>query len=268
MTTIIISAVRFYKGIQGKTESEVHKVKRVSETKISRKISETVYTETDTDGDVEIEDNEEKLLPQINDYLNMGKQFDRMMFFYGAGVSQILAKLEILNREFQYSNDRNPIENIKSRVKSEQSIILKMKKKGLPLTISSVMNNIYDIAGVRVVCPFISDVYQVARMLLSQKDINLVKMKDYIKNPKPNGYRSLHLIVLVDVFFSEKMQQIPVEIQLRSIAMNCWASTEHQLRYKKDYEQTEEMQEELRICADMMAEVDRKMQKMAEKLEF
>ncbi len=214
----------------------------------------------------EIVEEDDKLLPQLHDYLDTERQFRKALFFYEAGLQQIMAKLEILNREFQYGNDRNPIENVKSRVKSERSIVEKMKKKGLPMTISAMMGNIYDIAGIRVVCPFISDVYQVARMILSQKDINLVTMN--IKEPKPNGYRSLHLIVLVDVFFSEQMQQIPVEIQLRSIAMNCWASTEHQLRYKKDRALTKEMQEELKKCADLMAEADQKMQALATELKF
>lgn len=227
---------------------------------VRKEVSETTYTEV-------VESND-RLLPQLNDYLDTKKQFRKALFFYEAGLQQVMAKLEILNREFQYGNDRNPIENIKSRVKSEQSIVDKMKKKGLPMTISAMMGNIYDIAGVRVVCPFISDVYQVARMLLSQKDINLVTMKDYIKEPKPNGYRSLHLIVLVDVFFSEQMQQIPVEIQIRSIAMNCWASTEHQLRYKKDYVLSDKMQQELKKCADLMAEADQIMQGLAEELKF
>ena len=227
---------------------------------VRKEVSETTYTEV-----VEAKD---RLLPQLHDYLDTEKQFRKALFFYEAGLQQIMAKLEILNREFQYGNDRNPIENVKGRVKSEQSIVEKMKKKGLPMTISAMMNNIYDIAGVRVICPFISDVYQVARMLLSQKDINLVKMKDYIKEPKPNGYRSLHLIVLVDVFFSEQMQKIPVEIQLRSIAMNCWASTEHQLRYKKDYELSDKMQQELKKCADLMAEADQIMQGLATEMKF
>lgn len=225
---------------------------------VRKEVSEMTYTEVVEDKD--------RLLPQIHDYLDTEKQFRKALFFYEAGLQQIMAKLEILNREFQYGNDRNPIESVKGRVKSEQSIVEKMKKKGLPMTISAMMSSIYDIAGVRVICPFISDVYQVARMLLSQKDINLVKMKDYIKEPKPNGYRSLHLIVLVDVFFSEQMQKIPVEIQLRSIAMNCWASTEHQLRYKKDHVLSDKMQQELKRCADLMAEADQIMQGLAEKL--
>lgn len=236
------------------------KVRNAMDVTVRKEVSETTYTEVVEDKD--------RLLPQLHDYLDTEKQFRKALFFYEAGLQQIMAKLEILNREFQYGNDRNPIENVKGRVKSEHSIVEKMKKKGLPMTISAMMNNIYDIAGVRVICPFISDVYQVARMLLSQKDINLVKMKDYIKEPKPNGYRSLHLIVLVDVFFSEQMQKIPVEIQLRSIAMNCWASTEHQLRYKKDYELSDKMQQELKKCADLMAEADQIMQGLATEMKF
>ena len=236
------------------------KVRNAMDVTVRKEVSETTYKEVVEDKD--------RLLPQLHDYLDTEKQFRKALFFYEAGLQQIMAKLEILNREFQYGNDRNPIENVKGRVKSEQSIVEKMKKKGLPMTISAMMNNIYDIAGVRVICPFISDVYQVARMLLSQKDINLVKMKDYIKEPKPNGYRSLHLIVLVDVFFSEQMQKIPVEIQLRSIAMNCWASTEHQLRYKKDYELSDKMQQELKKCADLMAEADQIMQGLATEMKF
>ena len=236
------------------------KVRNAMDVTVRKEVSETTYTEVVEDKD--------RLLPQLHDYLDTEKQFRKALFFYEAGLQQIMAKLEILNREFQYGNDRNPIENVKGRVKSEQSIVEKMKKKGLPMTISAMMNNIYDIAGVRVICPFISDVYQVARMLLSQKDINLVKMKDYIKEPKPNGYRSLHLIVLVDVFFSEQMQKIPVEIQLRSIAMNCWASTEHQLRYKKDYELSDKMQQELKKCADLMAEADQIMQGLATEMKL
>lgn len=212
------------------------------------------------EGDLDI------LLPQTSDYLDLENQYRQIMFFYEAGIQQITAKLEILNKEFQYCNDRNPIESIKSRVKSSDSIIKKMKKKGLPLTISGMMTNIYDIAGVRVVCPFISDVYHVARMLMNQTDVEVLRVKDYIENPKENGYRSLHLIVMVDVFFSEEKRKVPIEIQFRTIAMNFWASTEHQLRYKKEREFTADMHKQLRRCADLMARADRKMQRLAEGL--
>ena len=211
---------------------------------------------------------QENLLPQTYDTLDLNRQYKKIMFFYEAGISQLTTKFQILNREFEQGNDRNPIENIKSRLKSPESIIRKMEKQGLPLTVSSMIDNIYDIAGIRVICPFITDVYQVAQMLITQKDVELVQMKDYIKNPKPNGYRSLHLIVKINVFFSDSMQQVPVEVQLRTIAMNFWASTEHQLRYKKDKVITPEINERLKACADLMADADYQMQKLAEEIHF
>lgn len=205
-------------------------------------------------------------LPQTSDYLNTESQYRQIIFFYEAGIQQITAKLEILNKEFQYCYDRNPIENIKSRVKSQESIVRKMQKKGLPLTVSCMMSHVYDIAGVRVVCPFITDVYHVARMLMNQTDVEVIRIKDYIESPKDNGYRSLHLLVMVDVFFSDQKKQVPIEIQLRTIAMNFWASAEHQLRYKKDTQFTSDMHKQLKQCADLMARADTKMQLLAEKI--
>jgi len=205
-------------------------------------------------------------LPQALDYLDMNKQYNQLMLFYEAGIRQMTTKLQILNREFEQSNDRNPIENIKSRIKSQESVINKLERKGLPMTLSSMTNNIFDIAGIRVICPFITDVYQIARMLLSQTDVELVRVKDYIREPKDNGYRSLHMIVKISVFFSDGMRQVPIEIQLRTIAMNFWASTEHQLRYKKDKPMTPEMNERLKKCADIMADADYQMQKLAEEM--
>ena len=215
-----------------------------------------------------IDETEEILLPQMSNYLDLEKQYSKLMFVYEAAIRQMTTKLEILNREFEQCNDRNPIENIKSRIKSQESILQKMKKRGLPSTVSSMTNNIFDIAGIRVICPFITDVYQVARMLLSQTDVELVRVKDYIKNPKDNGYRSLHLIVKIEVFFSDARRKVPVEIQLRTIAMNFWASTEHQLRYKKDKEITPAMHERLKACAELMADADYQMQKLAEEIHF
>ncbi len=229
----------------------------------------SLTTKKDVDGevvDVFSVSEAETLLPQTSDHLDMAQQYRQIMFFYEAGIQQVTAKLEILNKEFQYCNDRNPIENIKSRVKSSESIIEKMRKKGLPLTISCMMNNIHDIAGVRVVCPFITDVYHVARMLMNQTDVEVLRVKDYIETPKDNGYRSLHLILMVDVFFSDQKRKVPIELQLRTIAMNFWASTEHQLRYKKQKEFTPDMHKQLKRCADLMARADRKMQRLAENL--
>lgn len=206
---------------------------------------------------------QEILLPRARDYLDIERQYHQIMFLYEAGINQLESRINILKKEFQFSNDRNPIENVESRIKSKESILLKLKRKGLPMTVSALTNNIRDIAGIRVICPFIEDVYNVARMLIKQKDVELIEAKDYILNPKENGYRSLHLIVTVEVQFSNQAKKIPVEIQIRTIAMNFWASTEHQLRYKKDREFTDEVQKELKECADIMAEADRIMQNIA-----
>lgn len=203
------------------------------------------------------------LLPQTSDYLDLDRQYRQLMFLYEAAIGQMQARLDILNKEFQFSNDRNPIENVKSRIKSKESILNKLSKKGLPMTVSAMTQNILDIAGIRIICPFIADVYQVAKMILRQKDVEMLMIKDYIRSPKENGYRSLHLIVQVEVPFSEQTRKVPVEIQIRTIAMNFWASTEHQLRYKKERQFTEEMQNQLKYCADIMAEADIKMQEIA-----
>ncbi len=206
---------------------------------------------------------QEMLLPRARDYLDIERQYHQIMFLYEAGINQLESRINILKREFQFSNDRNPIENIESRIKSKESILLKLKRKGLPMTVSALTNNIRDIAGIRVICPFIEDVYNVARMLIKQKDVELIEAKDYILKPKENGYRSLHLIVTTEVQFSNQTRKIPVEIQIRTLAMNFWASTEHQLRYKKDREFTDEVQKELKECADIMAQADRIMQNIA-----
>ncbi len=211
----------------------------------------------------EVTEDEKLLLPQTNDYLNLEKEYRRFLFQYEAAIAQITSRLELLSKEFSFGNDRNPIEDIKSRVKSAESIIGKMKRKGLPMTMSALSSSIFDIAGVRVTCPFVSDVYLIARLLMRQKDVQLLKLKDYIREPKENGYRSLHLVLLMDVCLSEQIMQVPIEVQIRTIAMNFWASAEHQLRYKKDFDFTEEMQCELKECADLMAKADEKMQKLS-----
>lgn len=203
-------------------------------------------------------------LPAIGEFQSVAAQYEQIMLFYDSGIQQIRTKLEILNKEFKVCNDRNPIEAIHSRIKSLDSITNKMKKKGIPLTINSMMNNLYDIAGVRVVCPFIADVYKVANILVNQEDVQLINIKDYIKDPKENGYRSLHMILMVDVYFSDHKSQVPVELQFRTIAMNFWASTEHQLRYKKDRKFTDDMKKELLECSRIMAEADKRMQSLAD----
>lgn len=193
----------------------------------------------------------------ISERLN---DFSTMMAYYRCAIMEIETKFNVLNEEFSLQYDRNPINGMKSRLKSLASIKGKMEKKGLPFTVEDIEENINDIAGIRVICSFPNDVYMLADALLKQDDITLVKKKDYIEKPKPNGYRSLHLIVSVPIFLAKEKRPMKVEIQLRTIAMDFWASLEHQLRYKKDFEFTENMAKELLYCADLSAELDSKME--------
>ncbi|MBQ4267920.1 MAG: GTP pyrophosphokinase family protein, partial [Clostridia bacterium] len=185
-----------------------------------------------------------------------------MMAYYRCAIMEIETKFNVLNEEFSLQYDRNPINGMKSRLKSLPSIKGKMERKGLPFTVEAIEENLNDIAGIRVVCSFPNDVYLLADALLKQDDITLVRKKDYIKNPKANGYRSLHLIVSVPIFLAKEKKPMKVEIQLRTIAMDFWASLEHQLRYKKDFEFTADMANELLYCADLSAELDSRMEKL------
>ena len=201
--------------------------------------------------------------PQAPDYISMEHSYEQLIYIHEAAIQLVTARLNILKGEFQFCNDRNPISSISSRIKSRESLFEKMKRKGLPMTFQAMTTGIQDIAGVRVACPFIEDVYYVARMLCRQQIVELVEVKDYIRNPKPNGYRSLHLIIRVEVDFASRTISVPVEVQIRTIAMDFWASTEHQLRYKKDRAFTKADHAKLKECADLMAQADYKMQEIA-----
>jgi len=181
------------------------------------------------------------------------------MAYYRCALMEIETKFNVLNEEFSLRYDRNPINGMKSRLKSLISIKEKLERKGLPLSLETVEENLNDIAGIRVICAFPEDVYTLAEALLKQDDITLVEKKDYIENPKPNGYRSLHLIVSVPIFLAHEKRSMKVEIQLRTIAMDFWASLEHQLRYKKDSFFTDYMADELLCCAQLSAELDSRM---------
>lgn len=185
--------------------------------------------------------------------------FNKLMAYYRCAMMEIETKLQVLNEEFSLQYDRNPINSVKSRLKKPVSIKAKMDKRGLPMTVESIEKHLHDVAGVRVVCSFPKDVYTIAEALLSQDDITLLEKKDYIQNPKENGYRSLHLIVAVPIFLAKEKRIMRVEIQLRTIAMDFWASLEHQLRYKKDVTFTEEMADELLYCAQLSSELDQRM---------
>ncbi|HBB41953.1 MAG TPA: GTP pyrophosphokinase, partial [Treponema sp.] len=169
-------------------------------------------------------DDNRNLLANPEALMNTAMELQQLMMLYESGIKQITTKFEILEDEFESRHQRNPIETISSRVKDPMSIAEKLQRKGLALTIDNMVSKLYDIAGIRVTCPFISDVYHVTQMLLQQDDIELIEMKDYIRNPKKSGYRSMHVIVKVGVYFSDQKREIPVEIQIRTIAMDFWAS--------------------------------------------
>ena len=193
-------------------------------------------------------------------------EFRLRMLYYRCAMKEVETKIEVLNEEFSLRFDRNPIFNSYSRLKEGKSIFEKMRRKGYPISLESMEENVYDIAGVRVVCPFLDDVYDLERALLEQDDINLILRKDYIKKPKSNGYRSLHLILAVPIFLSGGKRIIKVELQIRTIAMEAWASLEHQLRYKKNFCLTQNTERELNICAELSAELDARMEMLRENI--
>jgi putative GTP pyrophosphokinase len=181
---------------------------------------------------------------------------------YASAIREITTKLENLNDEFKYTKDRNPIHQIKSRVKTPMSIFHKLQRRGHELSVQSARENLTDIAGVRVICSYINDIYLIADLLTSQDDVEVIRRSDYIKDPKPNGYRSLHLIVTVPVFLSNRTELVNVEVQIRTIAMDFWASLEHDLTYKLANRKTEDVLKELKECADVIAETDLRMQNL------
>lgn len=193
-----------------------------------------------------------------------------LMAQYRCAIMEIETKFKVLNEQFSLQHDRNPIETIKTRLKSPESIVEKIKRKNLDFTIQSVEENLFDVAGVRVICPFVDDIYMLSDCLLRQDDIKLVRKKDYIKNPKPNGYRSLHLIVEIPIFLQNEKKLMKVEVQLRTIAMDFWASLEHQLRYKKDLPEhlLEELAFELKECANISSSLDYRMEVIRNKIEL
>lgn len=191
------------------------------------------------------------------------REFLVMKNLYDSAVKQLTLKFEILNDEFSVLYDRNPIHHIESRVKSPESIAAKLSKKGLPVSIGSARRSVNDIAGVRVVCSYIDDVYRVAEMVERQTDLEIVKRQDYIRTPNYNGYRSLHLDIRMPVYLSDRTEYVTAEVQIRTIAMDFWASLEHDIRYKTDKSALPAgINEEMLACAGKIAEIDRQMQDM------
>jgi len=191
-----------------------------------------------------------------------GKKLQQLMSYYKCAIMEIETKFKVLDEEYSLQHDRNPINSIKGRLKKIPSIMEKLERKGYEVSVESIEKNLNDIAGIRVVCSFEEDVYTLADALLRQDDITLIRKKDYIKEPKVNGYRSLHLIVSVPIFLNNEKRIMKVEIQLRTIAMDCWASLEHQLRYKKSNKSTEEIERELYECAMLSTELDERMDQL------
>lgn len=192
------------------------------------------------------------------------------MAYYRCAIMEVETKFKVLNEQFSLQYDRNPIESIKSRVKSMDSILKKVRRKNIPLDLDSIEENIRDIAGVRVICSFPEDIYLLADCLLRQDDIKLIEKKDYISNPKPGGYRSLHLIIEVPIFLENGKKPMMVEVQLRTIAMDFWASLEHKLRYKKNIPDVEAAQlaDELRECAQISADLDNRMEAIRNRMNW
>ena len=192
--------------------------------------------------------------------------YRELIAYYRCAMMHVETKFNILDEELSLEYDRNPIESIKTRLKSLESIVDKAIRKQVPLTVESIEQNLNDVAGVRVICSHPSDIYTLADAFLKQDDITLIDKKDYIANPKPNGYRSLHLIVETPIFLHDKKKMMKVEVQFRTISMDWWASLEHKIRYKKDVKVSKEITEELRECAESAAMLDSKMEQIQKKI--
>ena len=188
--------------------------------------------------------------------------YKELMAYYRCAIMEIETKFNVLNEELSLKYDRNPIETIKSRLKSPESIAEKMRRKNIFPTVQTIEDNLTDIAGIRVICSFPADIYMLEKALLEQDDVRLVEKKDYIQNPKKNGYRSLHLIVETPIFLHDRKKLMKVEVQLRTISMDWWASLEHKIKYKKDIDQNvvKELEKELLVCAEIAAKLDTKME--------
>lgn len=210
------------------------------------------------------------IMENENNYLsflkNNGEQYRTLMSYYRCAIMEVQTKFNVLNEEFSLEYDRNPIETIKTRLKEPKSIYEKLLRKNLPVSCESIENNIFDVAGVRVICSFPSDIYKIVDSFLSQDDVKLIERKDYIKTPKDNGYRSLHLIIETPIFLHDCKRLMKVEVQFRTISMDWWASLEHKIRYKKQ-EISKELITDLHGCAELGAMLDERMEKIGKKVE-
>lgn len=202
--------------------------------------------------------------PEMDNGIDSWKEVN---LIYNSALKEIGTKLEILNDEFQHVHQYNPIEHIKSRIKAPESIVKKLKKNGYESTISNMVRYVNDIAGVRIICSFTSDIYRIAEMLINQSDIKVVSVKDYIKRPKDSGYKSYHLIVTVPIYLSDRIVDAKVEIQIRTVAMDFWASLEHKIHYKFEGNVPEYIKAELIECAEMVSDLDGKMMSLNDEVQ-
>lgn len=195
------------------------------------------------------------------------KEFQILMMKYDCALSEVRTKLDVLNKELSLINNRNPFESIKMRIKTPLSIYKKLSSKGIDFTIENINDNLSDIAGIRVICSFVDDIYMLAKCLSDQDDITVLQRKDYIEHPKKSGYRSLHLIIEIPIFLTQVKEYMKVEVQFRTIAMDFWASLEHKMKYKKHIENQEVITDDLKFSADLINQLDLRMQQIREKID-
>ncbi|MBO6239691.1 MAG: GTP pyrophosphokinase family protein [Butyrivibrio sp.] len=219
--------------------------------------SDKVNTDIMTQSDVE---NLLKMKDQV-------KEFQILMMKYDCALSEVRTKLDVLNKELSLINNRNPFESIKMRIKTPISIYNKLNRKGVDFTIENINKNLSDVAGIRVICSFIDDIYMLADCLAKQDDITVIQRKDYIETPKQSGYRSLHLIIKVPIFLTTEKEYMKVEVQFRTIAMDFWASLEHKMKYKKNIENQEVISDDLKFSADLINQLDLRMQQIRVKID-
>ena len=206
------------------------------------------------------------MLDAIKNYEDVDS-WKTIMFLYNSALKEVETKLEILNDEFQHVHQYNPIEHIKTRIKTPDSIVKKLKRYGYESSVENMIKYVNDIAGVRLICSFTSDIYQLAAMIGNQSDLKVISIKDYIKNPKESGYKSFHMLLSVPVFLSDSVVETKVEVQIRTIAMDFWASLEHKIYYKFEGNAPEYISHELRECADMISDLDDKMLSLNEAIQ-
>lgn len=229
-----------------------------------------IDNELELNGDIDVQlldlrsDNQGKNEPQS--LISAALRFQELMLLYDSGVRQMTTKLETWKKEITIKGQHVPIESLQTRLKRPESIAKKLRKNGFAVTLDSMKENLHDIGGIRVICPYISDIYTVRDMLVSQPDIRLLEEKDYVQNPKDNGYRSLHLIISTEICLSESVESVKLEIQLRTLSMDSWAALEHKLRYKSEEEVSRDISRRLKACAEVMALADREMEEIAEQL--